>query len=177
MLETKRLKLRQFTNEDLNLLHQLHANPEVAKSTIDGVQSLEVVKKHLDNFIAHQQKNGYSQLAVFEKETDKFIGRAGFTKRALNKEVGEYAEIRLAFLPEFWGQGYASEVTQGLIKFGFENLKLNVLAAAHGVSNDKSARVLTKNGFRYIKTILLDGGGVDSATKFYLINKDEYLKK
>ena len=171
MLSTKRLNLRLFTLQDLDFLHQLHANPEVAKTTIDGVQSLETVKKHLDNFISHQEKFGFSQMAVFEKESQKFVGRAGFTKRALNKEIGEYVEVRFALLPEFWNQGYASEITQSLIKFAFENLNLEIISAAHGASNDKSARVLTKNGFQYIKTIFLDGGGVDSATKFYLLKK------
>ena len=96
---------------------------------------------------------------------------AGFTKRALNQAVCEHVEIRFALLPEFWGRGYASEITESLITFGFETLKLDMLAAAHGVTNDKSARVLRKNGFRYIKTIVLDGLGVDNATKVYLVSR------
>ena len=59
-------------------------------------------------------------------------------------------------LPEFWNQGYASEITQELINFAFEKLKLKTIAAAHGVGNDKSQRILTKNGFQYVDTILLD---------------------
>lgn len=171
MLSTQRLKLRAFTADDLNLLHQLHANREVAKTTIDGVQSLETVKKHLDNFIAHQEKFGFSQWAVFEKDSGKFVGRGGFTKRALSEEVGEYVEIRFAFLPEFWGQGYASEITRELIKFAFENLGLEVISAAHGVSNDKSKQILTKNGFTLVKIISLPGSAAESATKFYLLHK------
>ena len=51
ILQTTRLNLRPFIAADLDFLYQLHANPEVAKTTIDGVQSLEMVKKHLDSFI------------------------------------------------------------------------------------------------------------------------------
>lgn len=123
-IKTKDLYLRAFTLEDLDLLFSLHANPEVGKTTIDGIQSVEVVKKHLDNFITHQEKFGFSQWAVFEISSDKFVGRAGLVKRALNKEVGEQIEIRFAFLPQFWGQGFASQVSQRLIKFAKEDLKL-----------------------------------------------------
>ena len=55
MLETNRLILRPFSVEDLSLLHSLHANEEVAKSTIDGVQNIKTVEKHLKNFISHQE--------------------------------------------------------------------------------------------------------------------------
>ena len=61
MLKTNRLNLRPFTDSDLDILHQLHSNPEVARTTIDGIQSREQVQKQLENFIAHQEKFGYSQ--------------------------------------------------------------------------------------------------------------------
>ena len=81
MLITKRLYLRPFTINDLEYLYLLHSNSEVAKSTIDGVQSIDVVKKHLDDFIQHQKQYGFSQWAVFEKDSEQFVGRAGFTFR------------------------------------------------------------------------------------------------
>jgi ribosomal-protein-alanine N-acetyltransferase len=150
LCQTLRLYLRSFTQDDLNLLYSLHANEQVGKTTIDGVQDLETVKKHLDNFIATQEKLGFSQWAVFENGINNFVGRAGLIKRALNKQVGEQVEIRFAFMPEFWGQGLASEVTAALIEFAKEKLKLKKLAAANGLTNEKSARVLVKNGFKHI---------------------------
>jgi|MGYP002635244019 [ribosomal protein S5]-alanine N-acetyltransferase len=149
--QTQRLYLRPFTAEDLDLLYQLHSNPEVGKSTIDGIQSLETAQKHLDNFIANQKENGFSQWVVFENKTNKFVGRAGLIKRALNKQVGEQIEIRFAFMPEFWGQGIASEVTVALIQFAKEKLKLQKLIAANGLANEKSAHVLIKSDFKHIK--------------------------
>lgn len=172
---TNRLHLCPFTKDDLHLLYDLHASPEVAKTTIDGVQSLETVRKHLENFITHQEKFGYSQWAVFEKESDKFVGRAGLTKRVLNDEIGEHVEVRFAFLPEFWGKGYASEITKSLIKFAFEKLKVQILAAANGPTNQKSDRVLTKNGFKFIKNAKPQGYDNAEEIRFYLITKEEFL--
>lgn len=177
VIKTNRLNLRPFTREDFDLLYKLHANPEVAKTTIDGVQSKETVQKHLNSFIAHQEKYGYAQWAVFENESEKFIGRAGITTRSLNQEIGELPEVRFAFLPEFWGKGYASEVTKELIKFAFEDLKVKLLAAANGPLNQKSDRVLTKNGFKFIKNAKPEGYDNAEEIRLYLITDDEYFKK
>ncbi len=165
--QTPRLYLRPFTAADLDFLYQLHSNPEVAKSTIDGVQNLETVQEHLNNFIAHQENFGFSQWAVFESETNKFVGRAGLIKRALNKEIGEQTEIRFAFMPEFWGQGIASEVTLALIQFAKEKLKLKKIVAGSGFTNEKSARVLIKYGFKHIKNITPEGYGNADAIHYW----------
>jgi ribosomal-protein-alanine N-acetyltransferase len=171
MLKTNRLNLRPFSEKDLDLLYSLHANPQVAATTIDGIQNLETVKKHLKDFIEHQKKHGFSQWAVFEKEGGKFVGRAGLTKKTLSKEVGEQVEIRFAFLPEFWGKGYASEVTQDLINFAFKNLKLEILAASNRADNERSSRVLIKNGFKFIRNLIPEGYGTSDEIRYYLLKK------
>ena len=165
--QTLRLYLRPFTAADLNFLYQLHSNQEVAKSTIDGIQSLEIVKKHLDSFIDHQNKFGFAVWAVFENETNKFVGRAGLVKRSLNQEIGEQIEIRFAFMPEFWGQGIASEITEALIDFAKNKLKLKKIVAGNGLNNEKSARVLIKYGFRHIKNITPEGYGTADAIRYW----------
>lgn len=165
--QTPRLYLRPFIATDLNFLYQLHSNPEVGKTTIDGIQDLEMVKKHLDNFITNQEKNGFSQWAVFENGTNKFVGRSGLIKRALNKEVGEQVEIRFAFMPEFWGQGIASEVTEALVQFAREKLKLQKLIAGNGLSNERSARILSKHGFKHLKNIIPEGYGTADSIRYW----------
>lgn len=165
--KSSRIYLRPFNNNDLDSLFSLHASPEVAKTTIDGIQSLETVKKHLESFIAHQEQFGFSQWAAFQNQDHKFIGRAGLTKRALNQEIGEQVEIRFAFLPEFWGLGYASEVSDCLVKFAKEQLNLKKLAAANGLNNEKSARVLTKCGFKHIKNTIPDGYAISDEIRYW----------
>ena len=165
--QTSRFYLRPFTTEDLDFLYQLHSNPEVGKSTIDGVQNLETVQKHLDNFITNQERNGFSQWAVFENNTNKFVGRAGLIKRALNQEIGEQVEIRFAFMSEFWGQGIASEVTLALVLFAKEKLKLKKIIAANGFTNEKSAQILIKHGFKHLKNIIPEGYKTTDAIRYW----------
>ena len=177
MLETNRLILRPFTSDDFDLLFSLHANEEVAKSTIDGVQSKQQVQTHLDSFIAHQNKFNYSQFALFDKKSGKFVGRGGLTNRALAASLGKKNEIRFALMPEFWGQGLASELTEFLLKFAFETLKLDVVSAANGPENEASHHILIKNGFKLIKTLLAEGYGRNAEIRFYLITFEQFLNK
>jgi RimJ/RimL family protein N-acetyltransferase len=174
MLETKRLKLRPFIEDDLDFLCQLQFHPEIEKTNIDGPQTRESIKKHLDNFIAHQKKFGYSQMVIFEKESGKFVGRAGITNRTLATEIGEQSEIRFAFLPEFWNQGFAAELIPALQNFAFEKLNLELLAASILESNPKSFHLLQKHGFKFIKNVKPCYGNVDSI-QYLLITRDEFL--
>jgi RimJ/RimL family protein N-acetyltransferase len=177
IITTLHLELRAFEEEDFSLLFSLHNNLEVAKTTIDGIQNEEQIQNHLENFINHQKKYGYSQFAVFEKKSGEFIGRAGITNRALNAEIGMKPEIRFAFLPKFWGNGYASEVTKYLLKFAFEELMFLEVAASSGIYNQASYKVLTKNGFVCVGEIVPSGYGSSDKIKFYLISYQEFLTK
>jgi RimJ/RimL family protein N-acetyltransferase len=158
IIETNRLFIRDFSlnEEDLNNLYSLHANEEVAKNTIDGVQTLSQVKNSLQDFVDHKKKFGFSQMSVFNKNGE-FLGRAGLTKRKLNKKIGENAEIRFAILPKFWGGGYASEITKALIDYGFNILKLPKIIAINGFENAASNKVLIKNGFEFRQKIIAQG--------------------
>jgi microcin C transport system ATP-binding protein len=159
IIATNRLYLKPFCEEDLKNLHQLHSNPQIAATTIDGIQTFDQTKKVLLEFINHQNQNGFSQWAVYEKHMDNFIGRAGLTKRTLCQETGEQIEIRYALLPEFWGKGYASELAMAIKEFAFEKLKLAKIVASTKIDNEKSKIILKKCGFEYIKNIIPQGYG------------------
>ena len=93
MLKTNRLTLRPFRREDLDFIYHLRCDPRIVESTIGGVQTIEVIAQYLENLISHQEKFGYSQLAVFENFSGRFIGSAGITNRTVNREIGEQSEI------------------------------------------------------------------------------------
>lgn len=168
-----RLEIYSFVQNDLEDLYKLHSDPEVAKSTIDGVQDLKTVQEHLNSFIAHQDKYGFSQWAIRLKDTKEFIGRSGLTIRELDSDLGEKPEIRFALLPKFWGQGYASEITDAIVKYAFNILHLKQVAAAHGRLNQKSERILIKAGFQFMKFILPGEYALKEPIKYYIKNADK----
>ena len=97
--------------------------------------------------LKHQEELQFSAWAVFEKETNKFIGRCGLVKIgtlvATDENHSDKIEIGYAFLPEFWGKGYCQEIVPLFLKYGFETLKLEAIFAKTSKDNKKSHRLLT----------------------------------
>ena len=48
----------------------------------------------------------------------------------------------------YWGCGFATEATAAVVRYGFEELQLNRVHAAHFALNPASGRVLEKLGMR-----------------------------
>ncbi len=48
--------------------------------------------------------------------------------------------------PNYWNKGYATESLNGIIQFGFENLKLHRIEAGCAIENKGSIKVLEKVG-------------------------------
>lgn len=154
IIETSRLYLRPYTKDDLELLYSLHSSEEVGNTTIDGPQVIEQTKKDLEEFILHQKEHGYSQWAVFEKGTDKYVGRAGLTLRSADVSSPPQMEVRYALFKEFWGKGYASEIAVACVYWGFRHYDVDQIVASAGPANYPSHRVLEKAGLRFVKNII-----------------------
>jgi RimJ/RimL family protein N-acetyltransferase len=147
ILETKRLYCQPFSENDFQMLYALHSTPEVGQITIDGIQNQEQALKELKHFIQHQSQYTYSQWMFFEKASHTFIGRGGFEYRQVNPAYPPQMEIRYALFPQFWGQGYATELAQGCLAWAYENIKPEKIVATANPVNYSSHRVLEKVGF------------------------------
>jgi ribosomal-protein-alanine N-acetyltransferase len=73
------------------------------------------------------------------------IGTAGFTEDTIPGESG--LELSWFVLPEHQGQGYATEITDELLRFAFEGLGAERVVAETHPENPASNRVLEKLGF------------------------------
>ena len=58
-------------------------------------------------------------------------------------------DVGYRFLPEYWGQGLATEACRASISFGFEELILNQIIGLVLAENIASIRVLEKVGMRF----------------------------
>ena len=47
-----------------------------------------------------------------------------------------------------WNRGYATEASEALVQFGFEEMELNRIHARHMVRNPASGRVMEKLGMK-----------------------------
>ncbi|MDF5709036.1 MAG: GNAT family N-acetyltransferase [Nostoc sp. S4] len=62
------------------------------------------------------------QLAVILKQENRLIGNCGIR---INDLKLREANIGYELNPEYWGQGYATEAAEVILKFGFEELQMH----------------------------------------------------
>jgi RimJ/RimL family protein N-acetyltransferase len=147
ILETKRLRLREFTLEDTAFILDLLNSPGWLRYIGDrGVKTEEQAKNYLLNGpIKSYTKNGYGLSMVERKDDNKPIGMCGIIKR----DTLENPDIGFAFLPEFSGKGYAFEIAEATLKHAKENLNILKVSAITMVDNSRSIKLLKKLGLRY----------------------------
>src|SRR5262245_12861535 len=127
-LETDRLILRAWRNEDFNTYEKMCADPEVMRflggKTLDRMEAW----RHMAFIVGHWQLRGYGPWAVEEKSTGQFVGRVGF----LNPVGWPGFEIGWTLARAFWGKGYAIEAARRALPYGFHELdKTHIISLIH----------------------------------------------
>jgi RimJ/RimL family protein N-acetyltransferase len=171
IIETKRIILRKFIEEDYKAVFEFSSNLEVQKYTGDEVlKSPNQAKKIItDIWFTDYKKYGYGRWAVVYKPENKVIGFAGL------KYLPEFNEtdIGFRFLPEYWGKGIATEASKEIIKYGFEVLKLEKIIGIAFPKNIASCKVLEKIGLNHYKVDSYDGDGGEY--NWYQLKRENYL--
>jgi [ribosomal protein S5]-alanine N-acetyltransferase len=173
-LETSRLILRDFVQSDWQGIHSYASDPEVVRYLPFGPNTEDDTKNYLQIEIkAHRKRNRqHFALAIALKEDKQFIGTCRISITDPNKSEGS---IGFSLIREFWGQGYATEASQKLLEFGFQELKLHRIFATCDPRNNLSARVLVKIGMRqegYLKEYELKKGEWQDRLLYAIIEKD-----
>ena len=151
LLETKRIVLRPFRLEDAEAAFAMNQDPRVTRfipqessATIEEVRQL-IKQITLNDY----EKYGYGRLALVDKNDGHFMGFAGL------KFLPDLQEVDLGYrlIHKAWGQGFATEAAQALVRYGFETLSLSRIIAMAFLDNTRSIRVMKKSGMRYWKAI------------------------
>ena len=154
VIETERLLLRLFTEQDAALIYELNQDPDVIKYTHDQVKDMEHAKEILEQTILPQYvlyKHG--RWAIQLKPELDFIGWCGLKFRAEENEIDLGYRLR----KEFWGKGYATEAAFASLKYGFEKLNIQRIMGRAEPENIESCKVLEKCGLTYIGESEIDG--------------------
>ena len=136
MIETDRLILRSFSENDLMDLLKFLSDPEVVKFEPYRPMDLEEVRQELDRRIVSDE-----MIAVELKSIHKMIGTVYLGKRE-NKAL----EIGFVFNKDYWNQSYAKESCEALIQEAFSSGIIRIYAECDP-ENQSSWRLLEKLGF------------------------------
>lgn len=145
-LETSRLWLRGWTEQDKLPFFQMNSDTEVMRyfpSVLDKTQSNQLMSQIMARF---DSQGGWGFWAVELKLTGELIGFVGLNIPGYQLPCSPCTEIGWRLRSEYWRQGYTTEAAQVVIKFAFEHLKLKELVAFTAVPNTPSEAVMKKLG-------------------------------
>lgn len=144
-IETQRLILRNYSENDLDNVHRLKSEPMVWKfSSKVATTKIEDAKIDLKNILKNYSENKCDFQALFLKDTGEYIGETGIL--SFNKQNNR-AVLGYNILPVYWGNGYATEITKAFVKYLFEVEKVERIEGLVGSENGASRKVLEKSGF------------------------------
>jgi len=142
-LETTRLRLRQFTHDDLQVMWVLGTDPDVIRYADSPARNMQEVRQRLEQGpLADYKKYGYGRFAVELKETGKVIGFCGIKYLP---EI-DLPEVGYRYLKEYWGRGIGTEAAEVCVGFARDDLKIKKLIALIIAENIASIRVAEKLG-------------------------------
>ena len=105
--------------------------------------------------------------AIELKEENEFIGLCAFLKNNDNDD-----EIGYRLRENYWGVGYGTEITKGLIDFGFKHLNTDLITADVYVDNLRSVKILEKFFKRDIEFFNAEDKCTD---RRYKLSREEWL--
>lgn len=147
-LETERLIIRLFTEEDIPTFIEMHIKPEV---------NLYLPKRSPEEhrtFLLEAISRGNVPLnrwVMEEKATGNFIGSC--LLREFNAGDPEVIEIGYSIDTPYWGKGYGTEMVQALKAYAFTLSQTKKLAAVTVKENIASKAVLLKAGLKAKGTV------------------------
>ncbi len=171
-IETERLILRPWDVNDADALFEYAKNPNVGpkagwKPHEDLRESLMVIEKiFLPNKV----------WAIVHKKDNVIIGSIGYEEDIRRQNLAS-KELGYSLREESWGHGIMTEAAKAVIKYGFNNLKLDIISILTSPNNFRSQGVIRKCGFVYEGTIrkcylIYDGSYRDS--QIYSLLKEEW---
>lgn len=150
MIETERLILRPWKDEDAESLYKYASDPKVGPIAGRPVHtSIEDSAGVIKGVLSAPET-----YAVVLKETNEPVGSIGLMigeKSNFDIEDDE-GEIGYWIGVPYWGMGLIPEAVRELLRRGFEDLNLKTIWCGYFDGNDKSRRVQEKCGFTYHHT-------------------------
>src|SRR6059036_862428 len=141
ILQTKRLLLRMFREQDLDAYASLCADPEVVRFIGQPFTRAEAWR-HMAMLLGHWQLRGFGLWAVEELATGAMIGRIGF----FQPEGWPGFELGWILARAYWGRGLATEGAHVALGFAFAELRRAHVISLIRPENRSSIRVAEKLG-------------------------------
>lgn len=166
--------LRNFEDTDFAAVHEYGSIPDFSQYEEWGPNTESDSHKFIVHSIEKSQNLPRYQyeMAIILKTSGELVGGAHIEREA---ETSSVAHIGYAVNPRFQNNGYATETSIALIKFGFSELNQKVIYATCDTRNIASYKVLEKLGMKLVGTIIGNRkirGGIYDSYRFEMTSQE-----
>ena len=145
-LETERLILRPWSLDDIDALHQIWTDPQVRRYLWDDEMiSRKRAAEAVEHGVAAANRNGVGLWCLLPKPASAPAGFCGF------RYIDDAPDIELLYglLPDYWGQGLATEAARAALAYGFDAALFTRVYVRTDVLNHASVRVMERLGMKF----------------------------
>jgi RimJ/RimL family protein N-acetyltransferase len=147
-IETARLVLRRWRDEDREPFAAMNRDPEVMRyfpRTLTRQESDQLI----DRVEAGFEVDGVGLWAVERRADARFLGFTGLAAARFEARFTPAIEVGWRFARDAWGHGYATEAGRAALFHGFEDLGLGRILSWTSVLNRPSIAVMERLGMRH----------------------------
>ncbi|MBE6627633.1 MAG: GNAT family N-acetyltransferase [Ruminococcaceae bacterium] len=146
-LKTPRLTMRKMLVADTADMYDYACRQDVTKYlTWNPHPDRAYTKEYLQYLGSRYAVGMFYDWAIIYDHDSKMVGTCGFTSFNCTSDS---AEVGYVLNPDYWGKGIAVEALTGVLRFGFEELKLHRIEAKFIEENKRSLRVMEKVGMTF----------------------------
>lgn len=168
-LQTERLILRPFRQEDIDVMAKLFANPDFMRFSLGVFTERKQTVAFIEKVMGWDRAGIPSQFAVAPRGNDVIVGYCGFF---YHPEDGiEDIEIGYRLHPDYWNRGLITEAARAVRDHGFRDWRLSRVISLIHPENTPSRRVAEKNGMNIEEQITFRG----FPTLVYAMTREEWL--
>jgi ribosomal-protein-alanine N-acetyltransferase len=150
-----RIYLEKLLPHDFESFYALTGNEKVMAMITERALSREEALKKFNYFLENNELHkSFGSFKVLEVLSSKLLG---FAKLEITKEKPEEAELGYMLLPEFWGNGFGSEIAETLLEVAISDPNLKRVYANTDPNNVASRKILINNGFASEEVGEIDG--------------------
>ena len=161
--------MRRMKKEDSPFFIELVSKPEIIDPIPQQKWSEKEIQERFEEFSSYLMPPLQSEKTIwgiYQHGNDELIGLCGLlTNDEDDREVG------YRFRKPYWGKGYGTEVTRGMLNYCFNQLDIALITADVNITNTASVRILE----RFMKPASEFFNEKDNCTdRRYTVSKEEW---
>ena len=145
-LETQRLRLRPFEDDDSRSLATLLGDPSIGANLVGVPKSYTEfdAQAHIAQSHTRFAEGAAAYFAITSSNSGNLLGEIIFEIDAKHRR----AELGYWLGEPYWGRGFMKEALPALLDYGFHTLKFNRIFARAFIRNSASLKILEQAGFQ-----------------------------